>query len=167
MPKRTPVRCDTCLLLSECLEHIFTCILVFFFPFQMDFTLMEKLLKHINFYDTSFFIAVIAIIFNPLFWNVVRIAFLYSCYCVCAGCVDICVIVWVVVFKFHYFLTICVFCKWKKNFQHINWYQLCVCRNFSCALYPITLAIDRKICVKAPCLGNPLNHLSLHLSRPI
>lgn len=35
------------------------------------------------------------------------------------------------------------------------------------APYPITLAIDRKICVKAPCLGNPLNHLSLHLSRPV
>lgn len=42
----------------------------------MDMTLMEKLLKHINFYDTSFFIAVMAIIFNPLFWNVVRIAFI-------------------------------------------------------------------------------------------
>lgn len=79
---------------------------------------MEKLLKHINFYDTSFFIAVIAIIFNPLFWNVVRIAFLYSCYCVvCVDC--ICVIVWVVVFKFHYFLTI-VFSAHKKILQHIN-----------------------------------------------
>uniref|UniRef100_H3CPN0 Phosphatidylethanolamine N-methyltransferase n=2 Tax=Tetraodon nigroviridis TaxID=99883 RepID=H3CPN0_TETNG len=30
---------------------------------------MESLLKLINFYDTSFFIAVMAIIFNPLFWN--------------------------------------------------------------------------------------------------
>lgn len=41
----------------------------------MDLTRMEKLLKHINFYDTSFLIAVMAIVFNPLFWNVVRIAF--------------------------------------------------------------------------------------------
>lgn len=34
MPKRAPVRCDTCLLLSECLEHIFAynlITLVFFF----------------------------------------------------------------------------------------------------------------------------------------
>ncbi|XP_042363879.1 phosphatidylethanolamine N-methyltransferase [Plectropomus leopardus] len=38
---------------------------------KMDLTLMEGLLKHINFHDSSFCIAVIAIIFNPLFWNVV------------------------------------------------------------------------------------------------
>ncbi|XP_049419449.1 phosphatidylethanolamine N-methyltransferase [Epinephelus fuscoguttatus] len=38
---------------------------------EMDVTLMEGLLRHINFHDSSFCIAVIAIIFNPLFWNVV------------------------------------------------------------------------------------------------
>ncbi|XP_069563628.1 phosphatidylethanolamine N-methyltransferase isoform X1 [Brachyistius frenatus] len=38
---------------------------------KMDLTLMEELLKHINVHDSSFCIAVIAIIFNPLFWNVV------------------------------------------------------------------------------------------------
>lgn len=48
--------------------------LIYFF--QMDLTPVETLLKHINFYDTSFFIAVMAIIFNPLFWNVVRLAFM-------------------------------------------------------------------------------------------
>ncbi|XP_071319075.1 phosphatidylethanolamine N-methyltransferase isoform X2 [Trachinotus anak] len=37
----------------------------------MDLTLMEVILKHIDFHDSSFCIAVIAIIFNPLFWNVV------------------------------------------------------------------------------------------------
>lgn len=38
---------------------------------KMDLTLMEDFFKHINFYEPSFCIAVIAIIFNPLFWNVV------------------------------------------------------------------------------------------------
>ncbi|XP_051273964.1 phosphatidylethanolamine N-methyltransferase [Dicentrarchus labrax] len=38
---------------------------------KMDLTFMEEVLKHINFNDSSFCIAVIAIIFNPLFWNVV------------------------------------------------------------------------------------------------
>ncbi|XP_039990997.1 phosphatidylethanolamine N-methyltransferase isoform X2 [Xiphias gladius] len=37
---------------------------------KMDLTLMEELLKHIDLHDSSFCIAVIAIIFNPLFWNV-------------------------------------------------------------------------------------------------
>lgn len=40
---------------------------------QMDLKWMEELLKHINFHDSNFCIAVIAIIFNPLFWNVVRL----------------------------------------------------------------------------------------------
>lgn len=38
---------------------------------KMDMTVMEGLLKLINIHDSSFCIAVIAIIFNPLFWNVV------------------------------------------------------------------------------------------------
>lgn len=38
---------------------------------KMDVTLMQELLKHINFHDSSFCVAVIAIIFNPFFWNVV------------------------------------------------------------------------------------------------
>uniref|UniRef100_A0A3Q3IFP7 Phosphatidylethanolamine N-methyltransferase n=1 Tax=Monopterus albus TaxID=43700 RepID=A0A3Q3IFP7_MONAL len=38
---------------------------------KMDLKPMEELLKLINFHDPSFRIAVIAIIFNPLFWNVV------------------------------------------------------------------------------------------------
>ncbi|XP_044035128.1 phosphatidylethanolamine N-methyltransferase isoform X1 [Siniperca chuatsi] len=38
---------------------------------KMDLTLMEELLKLIDFHDSSFCIAVIAIIFNPFFWNVV------------------------------------------------------------------------------------------------
>ncbi|KAM9426344.1 phosphatidylethanolamine N-methyltransferase [Pholidichthys leucotaenia] len=38
---------------------------------KMELTLMEEFLKHINFHDSSFCIAVIAIIFNPFFWNVV------------------------------------------------------------------------------------------------
>ncbi|XP_034716882.1 phosphatidylethanolamine N-methyltransferase isoform X1 [Etheostoma cragini] len=38
---------------------------------KMDVTPMEGLLKLIHFGDASFCIAVIAIIFNPLFWNVV------------------------------------------------------------------------------------------------
>lgn len=38
---------------------------------KMDVTLMEELLRHINFRDSSFCIAVIAIIFNPFFWNLV------------------------------------------------------------------------------------------------
>ncbi|XP_031151223.1 phosphatidylethanolamine N-methyltransferase isoform X2 [Sander lucioperca] len=37
----------------------------------MDLTPMEGFLKHIDFGDASFCIAVIAIIFNPFFWNVV------------------------------------------------------------------------------------------------
>ncbi|KAK1881119.1 Phosphatidylethanolamine N-methyltransferase, partial [Dissostichus eleginoides] len=37
---------------------------------KMDVTLMKEVLKYINFRDSSFCIAVIAIIFNPLFWNV-------------------------------------------------------------------------------------------------
>ncbi len=40
--------------------------------FQMDLALMEEFLKHINVHDSSFCVAVIAIIFNPFFWNVVR-----------------------------------------------------------------------------------------------
>lgn len=40
---------------------------------QMDLNWMEELLKHINFHDSNFCVAVIAIIFNPLFWNVVRL----------------------------------------------------------------------------------------------
>lgn len=39
----------------------------------MDLKWMEELLKHINFHDSNFCVAVIAIIFNPLFWNVVRL----------------------------------------------------------------------------------------------
>ncbi|KAM3592458.1 uncharacterized protein V6R79_019273 [Siganus canaliculatus] len=38
---------------------------------KMDITPMQEFLKHINFHDSSFSVAVIAIIFNPLFWNVV------------------------------------------------------------------------------------------------
>ncbi|XP_041830398.1 phosphatidylethanolamine N-methyltransferase [Melanotaenia boesemani] len=38
---------------------------------KMDLTLMEDLLRHINFHDSSFCMAVIAIVFNPLFWNMV------------------------------------------------------------------------------------------------
>lgn len=38
---------------------------------KIDLAPMEELAKQINFYDPSFCIAVIAIIFNPLFWNVV------------------------------------------------------------------------------------------------
>ncbi|XP_035002414.1 phosphatidylethanolamine N-methyltransferase isoform X1 [Hippoglossus stenolepis] len=38
---------------------------------KMDLTLMEELLKNVIFRDSSFCIAIIAIIFNPLFWNVV------------------------------------------------------------------------------------------------
>lgn len=53
--------------------YAFVFIIFFFFLwFQMDLTLMEELLKHIDFHDYSFCIAVIAIIFNPVFWNVVR-----------------------------------------------------------------------------------------------
>ena len=39
--------------------------------FQMDLTLLEELLRHIDCHDSSFCVAVIAIIFNPFFWNVV------------------------------------------------------------------------------------------------
>lgn len=38
---------------------------------KMDVTFMEGVLNHINLHDSSFFVAVIAIIFNPFFWNVV------------------------------------------------------------------------------------------------
>ncbi|XP_061564624.1 phosphatidylethanolamine N-methyltransferase [Cololabis saira] len=38
---------------------------------KMDLSLMENLLRYINFQDSSFCIAVIAIIFNPFFWNMV------------------------------------------------------------------------------------------------
>ncbi|XP_028332643.1 phosphatidylethanolamine N-methyltransferase [Gouania willdenowi] len=38
---------------------------------KIDFATMEELFKHINFKDATFCIAVTAIIFNPLFWNVV------------------------------------------------------------------------------------------------
>uniref|UniRef100_A0AAX7VLY8 Phosphatidylethanolamine N-methyltransferase n=1 Tax=Astatotilapia calliptera TaxID=8154 RepID=A0AAX7VLY8_ASTCA len=37
----------------------------------MDLTLLEAFLKHIHVYDSRLCIAVIAILFNPLFWNVV------------------------------------------------------------------------------------------------
>uniref|UniRef100_A0AAZ1XLT9 Phosphatidylethanolamine N-methyltransferase n=1 Tax=Oreochromis aureus TaxID=47969 RepID=A0AAZ1XLT9_OREAU len=37
---------------------------------KMDLTLMEAFIKHINVYDSRLCIAVIAILFNPLFWNV-------------------------------------------------------------------------------------------------
>ncbi|KAM4527083.1 phosphatidylethanolamine N-methyltransferase [Fundulus diaphanus] len=38
---------------------------------KMDLIPIEEFIKHIDFRDSSFCIAVIAIIFNPLFWNVV------------------------------------------------------------------------------------------------
>ncbi|KAM4715367.1 phosphatidylethanolamine N-methyltransferase [Anableps anableps] len=38
---------------------------------KMDLMPIEEFIRHINFHDPSFGIAVIAIIFNPLFWNVV------------------------------------------------------------------------------------------------
>lgn len=38
---------------------------------KMDLTLLEAFLKHIHVYDSRLCIAVIAILFNPLFWNVV------------------------------------------------------------------------------------------------
>ncbi|KAM6964042.1 phosphatidylethanolamine N-methyltransferase [Tautogolabrus adspersus] len=38
---------------------------------KMDLTIMEALIRRINLRDSSFRIAVIAILFNPLFWNVV------------------------------------------------------------------------------------------------
>ncbi|XP_035985160.1 phosphatidylethanolamine N-methyltransferase isoform X2 [Fundulus heteroclitus] len=38
---------------------------------KMDLIPIEEFIRHINFRDSSFCIAVIAIIFNPLFWNVV------------------------------------------------------------------------------------------------
>lgn len=50
------------------------------FSFQMDLKMMEELVNLINFTDPSFCVAVIAIIFNPLFWNVVRAAGDYICY---------------------------------------------------------------------------------------
>lgn len=52
------------------------------FSFQMDLTPMAELARHIDFHDSSFCIAVIAIIFNPLFWNVVGNDFILFCgYC--------------------------------------------------------------------------------------
>ncbi|XP_035468820.2 phosphatidylethanolamine N-methyltransferase isoform X1 [Scophthalmus maximus] len=61
---------------------------------KMDLTLMEELLKRLAFHDHSFCVAVITIILNPLFWNVVarwehrtrRISRLFgspylACYC--------------------------------------------------------------------------------------
>lgn len=39
--------------------------------FQMELPLMQDLLKYLNVHDSRFCLAVIAIIFNPLFWNVV------------------------------------------------------------------------------------------------
>uniref|UniRef100_A0A3Q1ELX3 Phosphatidylethanolamine N-methyltransferase n=1 Tax=Acanthochromis polyacanthus TaxID=80966 RepID=A0A3Q1ELX3_9TELE len=53
-----------------CVFPTHTCLSYCYF-FQMDVMLMEELLKHINFHDSSFCVAVIAIIFNPFFWNVV------------------------------------------------------------------------------------------------
>ncbi|XP_020503972.1 phosphatidylethanolamine N-methyltransferase [Labrus bergylta] len=38
---------------------------------KMDLTLMQELMKCINLRDSNFCIAVLAIFFNPLFWNVV------------------------------------------------------------------------------------------------
>ncbi|XP_061764864.1 phosphatidylethanolamine N-methyltransferase isoform X3 [Nerophis ophidion] len=38
---------------------------------KMDLKVFEEVFKQINFHDSNFHIAVIAIIFNPLFWNVV------------------------------------------------------------------------------------------------
>ncbi|KAM8888460.1 phosphatidylethanolamine N-methyltransferase [Synchiropus picturatus] len=38
---------------------------------KMDLNLIRRFLKHVNFCDAGFCVAVIAIIFNPLFWNVV------------------------------------------------------------------------------------------------
>ncbi|XP_077407424.1 phosphatidylethanolamine N-methyltransferase isoform X1 [Vanacampus margaritifer] len=38
---------------------------------KMDLKVFDEVLKHVNFHDPNFHIAVIAIIFNPLFWNVV------------------------------------------------------------------------------------------------
>ncbi|XP_061764862.1 phosphatidylethanolamine N-methyltransferase isoform X2 [Nerophis ophidion] len=37
---------------------------------KMDLKVFEEVFKQINFHDSNFHIAVIAIIFNPLFWNV-------------------------------------------------------------------------------------------------
>ncbi|XP_034049635.1 phosphatidylethanolamine N-methyltransferase isoform X2 [Thalassophryne amazonica] len=37
----------------------------------MDISPMQELVKHINFQDSSFCIAVVTIMFNPFFWNVV------------------------------------------------------------------------------------------------
>ncbi|KAM9716696.1 phosphatidylethanolamine N-methyltransferase isoform 2-T2 [Menidia menidia] len=38
---------------------------------KMDLTVMEGLLQYVKFYDPNFCMAVVAIIFNPFFWNVV------------------------------------------------------------------------------------------------
>ncbi|XP_052346714.1 phosphatidylethanolamine N-methyltransferase isoform X1 [Oncorhynchus keta] len=38
---------------------------------RVDMSVMEDVLKHIDVYDPRFCVAVIAIIFNPFFWNVV------------------------------------------------------------------------------------------------
>uniref|UniRef100_A0A8C7JGW4 Phosphatidylethanolamine N-methyltransferase n=1 Tax=Oncorhynchus kisutch TaxID=8019 RepID=A0A8C7JGW4_ONCKI len=37
---------------------------------KVDMSVMEDVLKHIDVYDPRFCVAVIAIIFNPFFWNV-------------------------------------------------------------------------------------------------
>lgn len=50
------------------------------FSFQMDLKVFDAVLKHIDFHDPSFHVAVIAIIFNPLFWNVVSVSVL-NCTC--------------------------------------------------------------------------------------
>ncbi|KAM9837086.1 phosphatidylethanolamine N-methyltransferase [Aulostomus maculatus] len=38
---------------------------------KMDLTAVEELLRHVNFHDCSFAVAVVAIVFNPFFWNLV------------------------------------------------------------------------------------------------
>lgn len=67
-----------CLRVRELSDVILVILIGLIFFFQMDFTLMEEFLRHINFYDTSFCVALIAIIFNPFFWNLVRITFICS-----------------------------------------------------------------------------------------
>ncbi|XP_061611637.1 phosphatidylethanolamine N-methyltransferase isoform X2 [Phyllopteryx taeniolatus] len=37
----------------------------------MDLKVFQEVLKYVNFHDSNFHIAVLAIIFNPLFWNLV------------------------------------------------------------------------------------------------
>ncbi|XP_061611635.1 phosphatidylethanolamine N-methyltransferase isoform X1 [Phyllopteryx taeniolatus] len=38
---------------------------------KMDLKVFQEVLKYVNFHDSNFHIAVLAIIFNPLFWNLV------------------------------------------------------------------------------------------------